>query len=378
MINITNPEDCCGCTACQSICGHDAIKFKPDALGFTYPNIDLTKCVNCGLCEKVCAFNDHYDVSQNLSNPIVYGVRHKRIEEVMKSRSGAAFVALSDYVLDNNGVVYGVGFSDDFTVCHKRATNKTERDGFRGSKYVQSDLTGIFNQVREDLVSGRIVMFVGTACQTSGLNSYIGKKLRSNLILVDIICHGTPSNKLWHDYINYVENIYHSKINAVNFRDKKMFGWDAHQETYKFENNESFQPINSNFYNKLFFRKSCGVCRFCNINRPSDITISDFWGWDKANIPINDDNKGLNLLLINTTIGERIFNQIRNELICYKITDDSYKQPNLCYPTKMHPYRDLMEQDYSKKGFEYVLGHDYDRPTLLDRLRRQILIKKTK
>ena len=91
MIEIKNPADCCGCTACASICAHDAITMKPDALGFLYPEVDKDKCVDCGLCDKVCAFNDHYDTSPNLEKSLVYGARHKDMNEVETSRSGAAF-----------------------------------------------------------------------------------------------------------------------------------------------------------------------------------------------------------------------------------------------------------------------------------------------
>ncbi len=235
MIKITEPKDCCGCTACASICVHDAITMEPDALGFLYPMVDKSKCVDCGQCDKVCQFNDNYDRSLNLEQPIAYAARHKEIDEVMKSRSGAAFVAISDYILEQGGVVYGAGYKDHFRVVHKRATTKEERDEFRGSKYVQSDLTGVFRQVKEDLKNGLTVLFSGTPCQTSGLNSYVGKKLRENLILIDIVCHGVPAPFLWRDYIAYLEKKQGDEIVTVNFRDKELFGWKAHKESYKFK-----------------------------------------------------------------------------------------------------------------------------------------------
>ncbi len=234
MIQIKDPKDCCGCTACVNICSHNAITMKPDALGFLYPVVDSSLCVDCGLCEKVCAFNDHYDTSLNLETPIIYAVRHKNIKEVETSRSGAAFIAISDYVLRRNGVIYGVGYKDHFRVAHKRATTTIERDEFKGSKYVQSDLTGIFHQVKNDLEEGRLVLFSGTPCQTSGLNSFIGSRLRKNLILVDIVCHGVPSPYIWRDFIKYLEGEHGSAICYANFRDKRKFGWSAHFETFKF------------------------------------------------------------------------------------------------------------------------------------------------
>lgn len=235
MIEINNPADCCGCSACASICGHDAITMQPDSLGFLYPVVDTAKCVNCGLCEKVCAFNDNYDTSQNFSEPIAYGARQKDINEIMKSRSGAVFAALSDYILENGGVIYGAGYTDHFRVVHKRATTKEERDELRGSKYVQSDMRDIFRSVKADLQSGKVVLFSGTPCQTSGLNSFISRKLRDNLFLVDIVCHGVPSPYIWRDYIAYLEKKQGSKIVWVSFRDKEQFGWASHHETFKFE-----------------------------------------------------------------------------------------------------------------------------------------------
>ena len=104
MIQITDKSQCCGCTACASICVYDAITMQPDAMGFLYPAVDRDKCVDCGLCEKVCAFNDHYDTSLNLPQPDAYAARHKDMREVETSRSGAAFIAISDYVLENGGV----------------------------------------------------------------------------------------------------------------------------------------------------------------------------------------------------------------------------------------------------------------------------------
>ena len=234
MIEIKNPADCCGCTACASICAHNAITMKPDALGFLYPEVDKDKCVNCGMCEKVCAFNDHYDTSLNLEKPIAYGARHKDMHEIETSRSGAAFIAISDYILENGGVVYGAGYTDHFRVVHKRATTKEERNEFKGSKYVQSDMTGVFRQVKKDLRDGLTVLFSGTPCQTSGLNSYVGKRLRQNLFLVDIVCHGVPSPYMWRDYLSYLEEKQGSPICWVNFRDKQKYGWAAHHETFKF------------------------------------------------------------------------------------------------------------------------------------------------
>lgn len=212
MIQITDKSQCCGCTACASICTHNAITMKPDTMGFLYPVVDLNKCINCGLCDKVCTFNDNYDKSLNLQNPKAYAARHKNLSELRYSRSGAAFIAISDEIIQNGGVVYGAGYTDHFRVVHKRATTKEERNEFKGSKYVQSDLTGIFRQVRKDLQNDLTVLFSGTPCQTAALNRFVGIKLRKKLILVDIICHSVPSPFIWQDYLTYIEKSISQKL----------------------------------------------------------------------------------------------------------------------------------------------------------------------
>ena len=361
MINITDKKDCCGCTACASICPHSAIEMKPDVLGFKYPEVDKTKCVDCGLCDKVCAFNDNYDKSLNLSEPIAYAARHKVMSEIMKSRSGAAFVAISDWILENGGVVYGAGYKGHFVVTHKRATTKEERDEFRGSKYVQSDLTDIFRQIKDDLKNGLIVMFSGTPCQTSGLNSFVGKTLRKKLYLVDIVCHGTPGATMWRDYLDYLENKYKRKIVAVNFRDKINHGWTAHKESFLFDGFTSFTSFTYVFYQHISFRMSCGNCHFCNLTRPSDLTLADYWGWQRTDNQFNTDDKGCSLVLLNTEKGKGLFETIKDKMNTIPANLENVMQPNLEHPSVFHPKRLDFERDYEKHGFKYVLkkyGHE--------------------
>ena len=356
MIRITDKAKCCGCTACASICPHDAISMQPDALGFLYPVVDESKCTDCGLCEKVCAFHENYDKSQNLPEPLAYAARHKDMREVETSRSGAAFIALSDWVLRLGGVVYGAGYADHFRVVHKRATSKEERDEFKGSKYVQSDLNTVFRQVKKDLKDGLTVLFSGTPCQTSGLASYVGKRLRENLYLVDIVCHGVPGPYLWRDYLAYLEKKQGSRICWVNFRDKQEYGWAAHRETFKFVNmGGGKMTYTFVFYKHIMFRHSCGVCPFTNTKRPSDITLADFWGWEKSVPGFNDDDKGVSLILCNTEKGKQLFEAVKQDMDVVPVKLEDCLQPNLQHPSIIHPKRMAFERDYQRKGFLYVM-----------------------
>ena len=374
MVDIKHLEDCCGCTACANICPHGAIEMKPDALGFKYPKVDKLKCTECGLCEKVCAFNDNYDTALNIK-PLVFGARHKNIDEVMASRSGGAFVAISDYVLNHGGVVYGAGYDENFRVVHKRAVNKQQRDEFRGSKYVQSDLDGIFRQVRDDLRDGLIVLFTGTPCQTSGLNSFIGSKLRKNLILVDIICHGVPGPYIWRDYLVYLERKRGKKIVNVNFRDKKRYGWSAHVESVLYEGDTSYTSYTSytsTFYQHIMFRESCYNCKFCNTIRPSDITLADFWGWQKSNPKFNADDKGANLILVNTENGRNIWCIVKENMNTFEVELENCLQPNLKKPSFKNEKYDSFVSDYQHNGIEYVLK--WYSPSLLSKFKTLLIL----
>lgn len=386
MININDPKACCGCTACASICPHNAIEMKPDPLGFLYPEVDVEKCIECGLCERVCSFNSNYDKSLLLDAPQCYGVRHKDIQEVSSSRSGAAFIAISDLFLNNGGVVYGAAFANHFRVVHKRATTKQERDEFKGSKYVQSDLTGIFRLVKSDLKSGRKVLFSGTACQTSGLKSFIGASLSDNLYLIDVVCHGVPSPFIWRDYLVSLENKYNKKIVKVDFRDKKRFGWVDHKETVIFDDNTSVSSskYTTLFYQDIMLRMGCGCCPYANTKRPSDISIADFWGWEKTNKEANLDNKGISLVMCNTIKGVRLFELAKSDLKSFPAPLENCLQPNLMRPTPLSKKTELFKSEYELKGFEYVFnkyGEDgwryklKEKVKFLKHIHRKIFIK---
>ena len=356
MIQVQDKRECCGCTACASICNHEAIYMQVDEMGFKYPVVDISKCVECGLCEKVCAFQEHYDTASNFQEPFVYAVRHKNNKEIKTSRSGAMFTALSDFIFERKGIVYGVGFADHFRVVHKRITNREDCKDLKGSKYVQSDLTDIFRSVKKDLADGFPVLFSGTPCQTSGLHSFLGKKEWENLYLCDIVCHGVPSPKVWADYLEYVETKENRLIEKVNFRDK-VRGWKAHFESFVFQGGKKIitRTFTDLFYKHLILRPSCSSCKFTNTRRPSDITIADFWGWEKAVPGFNDDDLGCSLVFVNTPKGDQLFKHILPEIHAIQTDLAHCMQPNLEHPSVFSPKYDSFWEDYQRKGFDFVV-----------------------
>lgn len=359
-----NKSNCSGCTACFNICPRQAIKMHPDNLGFLYPSIDDNLCIDCGLCEKVCSFSINYKRYSSFSEPKVFAMRSKDLQELSKSQSGAAFFEFAKKHIIDGGVVYGAAMDNSFEVIHIRVSSIQELDRLRLSKYTQSRLNDIFKRVRKDLQDGLNVLFSGTPCQISGLNSYIQEYLKINLTTIDLVCHGVPSPFVWKEYLTYNETKY-GKIKKCVFRDKK-YGWNCHIESFYYKSgiNKKSHIFKDLFYENLMLRYSCYSCPFTNLKRCSDITIGDFWGWSKISHEFND-NLGLSLVLLNSEKGESFFKLIEPNIEYRESNIVDCLQPQLKEPSYMHPKRDDFEVDFVNRGFEYVakkygaLGYQY-------------------
>ena len=287
-------------------------------------------------------------------SPSVFAVKHKDMNTRLASRSGGIFSALSDFILDNGGVIYGCAMTADNTAVHIRAESKQERNRMRGSKYVQSDTSNIMNAVKNDLEHGRNVLFSGTSCQIAGLRSFLQKDFE-NLLCVDIVCHGVPSPKVWRDYVMWQEKRNKSKCINADFRNKIDFGWNAHVETLTFENGKS---VNSEIYKMLFYNHSilrpcCYYCPYKDIIHPGDISIADYWGIEKA-APGFDDNLGVSLVLINNTKGEVYFKKVEKQIEIRKCNIEDSMQLPLQRSVQVPDMRQKFWNDYEKHGFGYV------------------------
>ncbi len=304
-------------------------------------------------------------------SPIVYAVKHKDEEIRAKSRSGGIFTALSDYVLEQNGIVYGCVLDENFKAIHVRAENFEDRNKMRGSKYIQSSMLDCFKQAKNDLLSGKTVLFSGTSCQIAGLKGFLGQEY-DNLLCVDIVCHGVPSPLVWEKYLEWQEKKNKSKVKSVDFRNKNKFGWKAHIETIVFENNKN---VDTDIFKRIFYghyalRPSCHKCPYKDIMHPADITIADYWGIDDA-VPGFNDNKGVSLVLVNNEKGRYIFEKIKKNCDYKEAEILKSLQPPLKAPFQQPKDRKNFWDCFYNKSFDYVVKK-YGTVSLFSKLKRKI------
>lgn len=287
--------------------------------------------------------------------PQVYAVKHSNFEIRMASRSGGFFTALSDLVLERSGVIYGCVLNDKFQAEHVRAETRQERDRMRGSKYIQSSMGDTFKSVKEDLTKGKLVLFSGTSCQVSGLKLFL-KQDYENLLCLDIVCHGVPSPLIWEKYLAWQQKRNQDSISAVDFRNKKDFGWRAHVESIFFHSGKALHSkiFTTIFYQHAALRPCCYHCPFKSVIHPGDITIADYWGIEKA-APEFDDNKGVSLVLVNNAKGTEWFDLCKNTLVWKKTRLEDSMQPPLERPFDEPADRETFWNDFYNLNFERFL-----------------------
>lgn len=326
-------DECTGCMACRFVCPRSAIDMSENAEGFLYPRVNKDQCIDCGLCDKVCPIENPIDYD-HLYAQEYYAARMRDRKERLECQSGGICDVFSkEAIAGGKGIVYGVGFDDEWNAIHKRAATAEEADEFRGSKYVQSDVEKVYRSIIDDIKNEgiqRIVVF-GTACQIAGVKKFLEQKRQpiEKVIFVDIICHGVPSPKIWREYLDAEGK--RVKLTSLKFRDKR-FGWSSHVESFMYGRKTTHSERFTRFFHmEVINRKCCAICKYASYNRESDITVGDFWGYEKAGLDY--DSYGISECLINTAKGNKFFSSCLDKLEVAPITKEQADQWNLNHPT---------------------------------------------
>lgn len=357
---ICSKSECLGCFSCYNKCPKNAIVMVEDDNGFIYPEIDKNKCINCGLCKKVCPALNGSKLQKNKPTKC-YSYQLPNKKELLKSSSGGIATMIANYILENNGVVYGASFSKGSKIQHIRVDNKNDLDKLKGSKYVHSYIMNSYSDVLKDLKDNKFVAFFGTPCQIAGLKMFLSKDF-SNLVCIDLVCHGVPSQRYLKDEIG-------SDVTSISFRDNNKYILTAYDNEQKviLRKNVYESEYLSGFTDGFFCRENCYKCNYAQNKRVSDITIGDFWGLSEKSIFYNNRNSGVSEVLINTSAGKEFIDKIRNN-DTLSFEERSVKEAlegnaQLNKPTLKSKNTDLFKQLYPKYGFKksYFLARKFEK-----------------
>lgn len=355
-MNICSESDCFGCGACQNICPQNAIFVSYSKEGFLYPHIK-ENCVHCLKCRKVCPAINGFEEKHK---PIKVFKGFSNDLSVRKdSTSGGVFSELASQVIKENGVVYGAFLDSDLNVKHIGVESLDNLCKLRGSKYVGSDTSNVFRNVREALMNGRVVLFSGTPCQIEGLYLYLGKESRENLFTCDFICHGVGSMRIFQELIKHLEKKKNSKAQKVYFR-SKVRGYRSSSFYVVFENGGRY--ISKSYRNEFGYafsrgminRLSCSKCKFATEYRLSDITLSD------CLLDLNKDEKknGCSFVMINTAKGERLISSCKVSVTRISLEQVINSQPHMSGPQPSHMNRENIMNDidipFTEKKKKYL------------------------
>lgn len=400
MINVLKNKQCCGCGACLQTCPKQCIKMVTDVEGFCYPKVNVNLCIDCHLCEKVCPMLQSTEPAKPLS---IEAMRFIDTRKRMESSSGGAFTAIAEEIIRKGGVVFGAAWTKDWRVEHRYCKNIEGLAAFRGSKYVQCDTCDSYNRVREFLNQGCWVLFSGTPCQCKGLKLFLRKKY-DKLVLIDFICHGVPSHKVFRAYLKEeIQNYYRKEVSknsiwlhptrqisvadtlcppdlhlqGIWFRDKRN-GWKKYSfalaltkmTTECVANTVLLSPIfPRNSYMKgyganIYLRPSCHNCPARSFSSGSDFTLADYWGIERQH-PEMDDDKGTSLVAVHTETAVKLLADIDGLLERIPVNANEAYKLQICLHRNMQPnlYRkEFWASDY-ENDFSNVVNRICNRHT---------------
>jgi len=301
-------QQCTGCSACMNSCPVDAIEMNYNAEGFLVPQIAEKLCIKCSICYKKCPVVQVLPKTESelIDNaPTFYGGWSLNETVVKASSSGGVFTELARYVLEQKGKVYGARWINK-GIEHWGIDSIADIGILQGSKYLQSKIGFTYRQIKNDITSGKKVLFVGTPCQVAGLNSYFRHK---NLITADLTCHGVPSYIVYKKYIELLDH----PIEWVNFRDKTT-GWSNYSMSLHLKNNSVIKsqynwknPFYIGFLKDIYLNSCCYQCSFSCLPRTGDITLGDFWG-----VPahLSNHDRGTSVIIANNLKGYQLLQEL--------------------------------------------------------------------
>lgn len=320
MINNGKQIICYGCGVCQTACPKDAITIELSNEGFWVPVVDRQKCIDCGICDKVCAYKDkEYCKPNNKKDiPLAYSVTHKDKAIQKEATSGGAGFAIAQYLHKQGYTLVGVKYDTSKNIaCHFATDSIDEFKQTMNSKYIPSYTVDGF----ASLMDGKKYAVFGTPCQIDSLRRWVRlRKKEDNFVFVDLFCHGVPSYLHWSAYLKHHLKEGEILQNPI-FRDKRN-GW--HVYTMSLQTNQRFISTalhKNDFFQNIFLgnfslNQTCYQCVYKGERSAADIRIGDLWGGKYAHT-----EEGITGVLAFTDKGEEVISQLTT--LCNVVSENT-------------------------------------------------------
>lgn len=347
---------CYGCCACKDACPTEAITLKADSEGFYQPVINKELCINCGKCNRVCPYNTKK--REESFESVGYMAYAKDVFDSENSASGGMFPIFAKNIISKGGYIVGVNYNKNNVAVYNIVKTWNEAKAFRGSKYVEAKHNNIYKKTEKALKTGKPVLFTGAPCKIAGLKNYLGKEY-DNLILAEIICACSSSPKILKSYLSEREVKKNSPVTSITFRDKSK-GWNKVATTLKYENGkEESASRRQNIYYHCFVsaylaKRSCFRCEFTGDNKIADITMGDFWGYNKVNKKLKADKTGVSALKIATAKGMKFLEEVKENLCLIEVPISAIYNNNHSWPIKYTAEREEIFKDFTSEELDTV------------------------
>ena len=254
----------------------------------------------------------------------------------------------------------GAVYNEDFSVRNFISSNPADLERLRSSKYLQSKAEGLYKEIRELLRKGEKVLACGTPCQMAALRSFLRKDY-DNLIIVDFICRGVNSPKVYRKYLDSLECKFGGKVVYVKAKNKEL-GWRNLTRKVVFDNGKVYYGVHMQddfrrgYHTNVYCRPSCYTCQYKGFPRMADITIADYWGIERVD-PNMDNNIGTSMILLNSNKGIAFFEKVKDKLEWEETSFESVLPGNIALRKPIEPARidrKSFFEDLDKGTFEDV------------------------
>ena len=369
MIKIS--EQCTGCSACASLCPVQSISLKTNEYGELFPVVDQKKCVNCGMCVEVCPTN--FPV-RGEKPKCVYAAYSDNLEIYKRSTSGGISMEIAKKILSDGGVVYGTGM-DGLRANIIRVDSENQLPCIQGSKYVQSHMNDTMRQMKIDLEDGKKVAFFGVPCQVAGVRKFFKKNI-DGLYLIDILCHGAPSQDC---LIQGISLETEKTIVDVKFRENTKY---CLQLTSSSGNIIDVPYRRSYWFNGFvegyIMREACYSCDYAKIDRVGDISLGDFWGLNQEKTTLKYPY-GINLVLVNTPAGKKLWELIQKKVVFeeHELEEAIPYNHSLEHPLIKPKEYNIFRKMYAEFGGAYAIKNAFEKKTKYIQIRRWLAKHKT-